>query len=104
MSSLESGFSERDNRDSGSKIPVITKETISALGASMAEEGPEEFSRATLERLSTENPLLLQAIAATAEDFSHDPFAKDAYIDGAVMVVRLLISQLEAEGMNQNLS
>ena len=79
------------------RLPVVSKDVAAAVRAELVASKGNEYAIAILERLERENPELAQFIAIFAQTQEY----AIGVATGAVVVYRLLESQMEADGMGK---
>jgi hypothetical protein len=92
---------EIDNQPVG-QLPIVTIETVHALGGSLAERDPNTVARDLIEKVRLENPVLYEAIVALSKEYIGQ-HAQESFIDGAATTYALLASQLTSGSMNQSI-
>jgi hypothetical protein len=79
------------------RLPAVTKDVAAAVRAELLASEGNDYAVAILQRLEKDNPELAQFIAL----FSQTQPNPAGVATGAVLVYRLLESQLDADGLNR---
>jgi hypothetical protein len=79
------------------RLPAVNHEVAAAVRAELVASKDNEYAIGILERLQRDNPELAQFIALFARSQENPA----GVATGAVLVYRLLESQLEADGMGK---